>query len=84
MGKKIIFCIGDDVQVVRRSLDNDTWCPSMYKTIGKCGKVIRIDDPYVLVEVYPDGSTKNQDRWWYLDADLTNLTNIGKESRGEW
>lgn len=56
----------------------------MYKTIGEYGKVIRIDDPYVLVEVYPDGSTKNPDRWWYLDADLTNLTNIGKESRGEW
>lgn len=71
--RKIRFRAGDDVQIVRRAQEDDTWCSAMDKTIGEFGKVIETDDNYVLVEVYQKGYRRDSQKWWYFYADLTNI-----------
>lgn len=73
--RKIRFHVGDNVQVVGRSPEDDTWCSAMDKTIGGVGEVIEVevDDDYVLVEVPENGSAGELKRWWYHCYDLTDI-----------
>lgn len=71
--RKIRFSVGDNVQVVERSPEDDTWCSAMNKTIGGVGEVIERDDDYVLVEVPENGFTGDLKRWWYHCYDLTDI-----------